>query len=442
MPRPLGFVLVLSYDGLGSVHQIVQAVKAHGLIPLVVSNKTKFRFIGFLSPALVLKSSNVNRDHRALAAEIVETMARYSGRRDSVVSAILNSIDRMWICYVDLISIFIGACGVDREAVVRTTIKPNLRFLLKGTTLHVNYHLWQRQKFEHGYLDSEGHLGCSEDVVLVVKPVVGMGGAGVSKIEIGPRKSFHSRLRQAAMAALATQRAIYDDGLAVEFLEFGSVQNRRPINDFVLVEEFLEGDEYSLEGYALKSGEFAHFVLQKKTRTESDQSFRDFEYVAPVPSPSEADVSEFLAPLLVASGLEYFPFHIEMKGIDQGALRLIEFNPRAGGGSIVELVSSIKCVDIRQLGISRILSTIAKTRFLATFVLQPHKPGRLIGFSGLEKAAAQPDCVFVRPFVRRGAQLRVDIEMYLVEVCVVGQDEASARRRAMEVANLISVSIS
>ena len=431
--------LILGYDALGSVVPAIQAVKAASLTPIVVLNKTGADYGEWLPQPLILRSANVNKNHRALIQEIMQTGNYFGGKRIRV-RAILNAQDRMWLCYLDLMRAFPAAAGIPPEYITKTSIKPNLRFLLKKTRRHVPYVLLPKRYLKSGRLLDYRPLRDlrKQAEMLIAKPVIGAGSLGVGHVKKnGP---FEESLREAAGHALESQRGMYGDKVTAHFLELGSAQ-RRPVNDFVLIEEYIEGPEYSMEGLATPDGQVSHFVEQKKTRRVEEPVFRDLENLVCDVRPSKIAVAA-VSSLLRAVDFKGFPFHIELKGSAKRGLKPVEFNPRVGGGSIVDLVSAIHAVDLHELANKAILDRLALRRSYVTIVVQPEKTGTIRRYFGIEKVQRQSDCVFIRKLVPEGSEIdRLDRETYLAEFCVSAKTSAQAHARANEFLTWISVEI-
>ncbi|ADP70655.1 hypothetical protein Rvan_1396 [Rhodomicrobium vannielii ATCC 17100] len=425
--------LILGYDALGEVVPAIQAAKAAALIPIVVLNRGGADYSDWLPEALILRSGNVNRDHRALVDEI-RRMGRVLGGGRIHVRAILNGQDRMWLCYLDLRRAFPSAAGVPPSLIVKTSVKPNLRFLLRNSEHHVPYVLLPRRYIERPGKFPPLRALAERSGRLIVKPVVGSGGFGVTHVENDD--AFERNLGRAAEKALALQRGMFGDRVAAPFLEFAC---RRPVNDFVLVEAYIEGTERSMEGFATSDGGIAYFVAQRKTRRVEEPVFRDLEYLVSNNHPNEKAM-ECVSSLLRVLEFEHSPFHIELKG--SARMKPVEFNPRVGGGSIADLVASIHAVNLHELGIKAVLDKVRVNRSFVTVVVQPERSGRVRRYRGIDKVRQQTDCVFVRKLVPEGGEIdRMDREAYLVEFCVSGKTCGAAQRRANELLGWIGVEI-
>jgi len=436
---PVDVALILGYDALGAVVPAIQAAKAAALIPIVVLNKSGADYGDWLPEKLILRSANVNCDHRALAEEIRQ-MGRFVASKRIRVRAILNGQDRMWLCYLDLRRAFPTAAGIDPSHIVKTSVKPNLRFLLRHTEYHVPYVLLPKRYIGGRRILQFPPLRAMAERSrrVIVKPVVGSGGLGVTHVEND--EAFERDLRHAAEKALALQRGVYGDRITAPFLEFGPAA-RRPVNDFVLIEEYIPGIEHSLEGLATSDGGMSYFVAQRKTRRVEEPFFRDLEYLVCNNHPNKEAV-DCVSALLRGVGFNNAPFHIELKGSVKQGVKPVEFNPRVGGGSIADLVSSIHSVNLHELGIKTVLDKVRVSRNFVTVVVQPEKSGTVRRYRGIDKVQQQSDCVFVRKLVPEGSEIdRLDREAYLVEFCVAGKTSAAAQRRANELLSWIGVDI-
>jgi biotin carboxylase len=270
---------------------------------------------------------------------------------------------------------------------------------------------------------------------VIVKPIIGGGGFGVRHIPWSPR--FLDELADAIRGVAALQRSSFSPEISVPFIELDST---RPITDYILVEEYLNGEGYSLEGYFSRDGQCTHTIEQRKTISVETPSFRDLEYIASTNCDQALlDTVRFTLTLV---GLFDSPFHIELKRTPSG-VKLIEVNPRTGGGSIADLLRAIYSVNLKQFGTDSLAKAIglANCKF-ATSVIQPQQLGRILKYKGIDEVRAQPDCVFLRILTPEGSTIwTLDTETYLVEFCVVGTTESSTLARCRELARLIHIEI-
>lgn len=120
----------------------------------------------------------------------------------------------------------------------------------------------------------------------------------------------------------------------------------------------------------------------------------------------------------------------------------IEFNPRMGGGSIIELVSVMNAADLQGMALSKQLAKLKLNRVLLTTVIQPRsgKRIRIVEYRGLSEVERQPDVVFVKKIVQVGAIVTAtDREVYLIEFCVSALTAEAAKQRARALKDSIQV---
>ena len=435
---PVGHVIVLGFTQLGAVEQCVRRVKACGLTPFLVLDPLGADYSHLLPAELILRSANVNVDLDALVRDVQGGLRALSPSAPNAVRAIINFQDRMWLCYIRLCEAFPQARGLSPEAVNRTAVKPNLRFLATDPLLTVPYSLVPCRPDAGDvlpYLAAQGPLGDAREVV--VKPMMGMASEAVSRVSLLDR-DVEEKLQAAVQRVRSYVVAAYGDGVLCRLLEHSDPV---PVNSLALIEEFLPGPrEFSFEGMSDHRGDPMLVVDQEKTRTLTEPVFRDLEYLAGVPARKDGMRFLCVKKLLELSGHAGWPFHVELKEDANGTPRPVEFNPRVGGGSIPDLIQAIHGINVIDYAITTLLADSAE-RYFATTVVQPTKAGRLVEYSGLKDVASQPDCIFLKKIVEEGTSIRLDRETYLVEYCIVGHSAAGAESRAKSLQSMIEVRI-
>ncbi|MEU6389320.1 ATP-grasp domain-containing protein [Streptomyces sp. NPDC046939] len=115
----------------------------------------------------------------------------------------------------------------------------------------------------------------------------------------------------------------------------------------VVVEEFMDGEEYSVEGISV--GNRHHLIAVTRKFTEPD-TFVSRGHVVPAPlAPDEHDtVTEFVTRVLDAFGFHDCPSHTEVMLTSRGP-RIIEMHNRVAGDAIMDLVRLSTGVDLYDL---------------------------------------------------------------------------------------------
>lgn len=162
-----------------------------------------------------------------------------------------------------------------------------------------------------------------------------------------------------------------------------------PVEPCVVVEEFLDGPEFSIEAMAGR----ALGVTAKEI--SSGPYFVELGHTYPAPCPEDLldRVSTAAESALDVVGLDTGPAHVEVK-LDRSLRRaaVIEVNPRLGGDRIPELVRLAQGISMSAaqvdalLGLPVDLRAIRDRVAVIRFVPTPAK-GRLVRLAGLEEAA-------------------------------------------------------
>jgi hypothetical protein len=163
----------------------------------------------------------------------------------------------------------------------------------------------------------------------VVKPADGGGGLGVFY-------AADERARAAALAALASTRN-YDGA------PFAGV----------LVEQFVPGEEYSIQGLARAGRAIVLSVCEKLTALEPVRDepgltgFREIGHIATPGPAAPVEFGQLAQQCLTAMGYREGPFHIDV--IRDGRLTFVEMGFRLSGGGLVRLVERATGADWAEL---------------------------------------------------------------------------------------------
>ncbi|MGW2842043.1 ATP-grasp domain-containing protein [Streptomyces sp. NPDC001493] len=263
----------------------------------------------------------------------------------------------------------------------------------------------------------------------IVKPVSSAGSAGVAKI------SADSDLEHAFARAAESAAGQPEAG--------------------VLVEEFLEGPQYSVEAFS----EYGEHVLVGITAKCSDpDGFVELGHVSPagVREDQRRDIETYVKRILDALGVQKGPTHTEVVLTSKGP-RLIETHVRVGGDSIPDLTLDATGVDIddcttRQAlgeevlpGIRTVLGDPRRPRRAsAIWFASLDASGTLVQVTGAEKAAAVPGVskvsVLVQPGTRIGALS--DSDARVASVRALGDTPEAALAAAREAVSHLEFQLS
>lgn len=122
------------------------------------------------------------------------------------------------------------------------------------------------------------------------------------------------------------------------------------LSGVVLIEEFLDGPEYSIEAYSTQNKHTLLAVTEKHV-TPPPLSV-EVGHLVPAPLP-EGDVQamhELVREALTALGVKHSVTHTEVKLTSKGP-RIIEVNARPGGDRITVLVRAVTGMDLREIAL-------------------------------------------------------------------------------------------
>ncbi len=419
-------ILVLGYDHYGKVEDVLQAIRTSypTIKPLVVTNKCDTDYSKLIPQSQILQSPNVNRDHLALCHEIEDKALSIS--KNYRISSLLNFQDYLWPCYLDICNYFHINGGILPNIIRNTAIKANFRFLTKNEEFGIPYKLINLN-IQNSITDVAQQLG----KIVVVKPIAGGGSSAVSKVS----SQNETELKQAIRRAHEFQKDMYGDTQC--YLE--EIASYAKISDYVLMEIYLSGQEYSMEGYADSGCQTLFSVGQKKLDSQEVPCFRDILYQAP-PTAALRKQHDVITNVLNKLKYQEWPYHIELRENGHGECKVIEVNPRVGGGSIDLLIHTIHGTHIIRHTVSRHLELLYPDRYYVTKVIHADEVGILLKYEGLEDVRKHPACVFAKELTECGSSIsQADLtrEAYLIEFCVVGNTSQQANDLAQNLTKKI-----
>lgn len=127
--------------------------------------------------------------------------------------------------------------------------------------------------------------------------------------------------------------------------------NERMDNE-VLIEEYIDGQEYSIETYTIKGEHNIVAFTYKETKNSVEIGHT---VPAKLSKKDESAISKIVENALNALDVKYGVTHTEIKLTDAGP-KIIEINGRPGGDHIDELVKMAKGLDIREIALKIAIS--------------------------------------------------------------------------------------
>ncbi|WP_244461479.1 ATP-grasp domain-containing protein [Rhodococcus sp. ZPP] len=228
-------------------------------------------------------------------------------------------------------------------------------------------------------------------------------------------------------------------------------QQRSPV---VLLEEFLDGREFSVESWIRQGDIHTVGVTDKSLGGVSGFVETGHMFPADLAAGDRAVLVATAEAAIGAIGLDHGVVHTELRLTAAGP-RIIEINPRPAGNQITELIRLVTGIDLPRVAVELALGRepatsasepedgVARPRSAAVRMLVPDEAGIVAELHGVDAVAAHPavaSSAFKAPGHHTGAG--VDNNSYLGSAIVVSPDLAGARPLAEELLSSISVTYS
>ena len=218
----------------------------------------------------------------------------------------------------------------------------------------------------------------------------------------------------------------------------------------VLVEEFVEGEEFSAEGVFVR-GTPRVIALTQKGIT-APPYFVELEHVVPAPLPpaTRERVIEEVERALLAIGLRHSIFHVEFWVTSDGEVVLGEVHARPGGDWIHLLVHASCGVDLFGAAIADLLEgtgdveTEEASGAAAVVAVLSGDEGTVERVEGADEARADERCLLVDVLAKPGAKVNGTITSSFDRMALVaarGPDPAGALASARSLASRIRVTV-
>ncbi len=192
---------------------------------------------------------------------------------------------------------------------------------------------------------------------------------------------------------------------AGQLLEQTENERGLPVPSRILIEQFIEGPEFSVETF----GDRVIGVTKKYLGSPPNFVEIGHDFPAELPAEDLILIRSTTLRALSALGLNWGPAHTELR-LDSDGPKIIEVNPRLAGGFIPNLVLHATGIDLilattllatgRQMKLEPTRSKHASLRFITT-----GKPGKLVTVSGSDTAREVQGVTEVQLYVEPGALL-------------------------------------
>ncbi|MFF1918130.1 ATP-grasp domain-containing protein [Streptomyces sp. NPDC058239] len=302
MTQPM--LLLVESNTTGTGRQFAQRARSRGIRPvLLCADPGRYPYVA-------------EDDVRAVVVDTADEHAVLAAARrlqeDGPIAGVTSSSE-YYVATAAATARALGLPGPDVEAVRDCRDKARQRRLLGEGGVAVPAH--ERVGTADEARAAADRIGCP----VVLKPVQGSGSLGVRLCADGDEVAAH--------AAVLTAAAVNERGVAVP-------------RD-ILVEEYLRGDEYSVEVF----GHTAVVVIAKHLGPLPDFVELGHDAPAALPEADAAALREQAVRAVKALGLGWGAAHVELR-MEGGDVRVVEVNPRLAGGMIPELVRHVLGIDL------------------------------------------------------------------------------------------------
>lgn len=285
---------------------------------------------------------------------------------------------------------------------------------------------------------------------VILKPLTGVGSNLILKCDDAAqvRKHFALALDQLPRSYYPMARAAVHQCL----LRSGGVREFNPVCS-MLVEQYIPGPELSVECVVGEDTVLPLLVHDKVQMREAEHIF--FEDVLVVPSDrfthAQTQVmKDYAAAVIRAVGLKNCICHVELRWHDKlESPRLLELNPRIGGGCVAESLTTMLHFEPYQAILELALGTFqpqpprerTTERHSMIFLFSPYS-GRLKEIVGLELVEQLPGVLSVSAPVAPGSLIGGDFEeVFLVNVWLKSDSSEHAKAMYRKIAETIHFDI-
>jgi biotin carboxylase len=181
-----------------------------------------------------------------------------------------------------------------------------------------------------------------------------------------------------------------------------------------LAEEYLDGNEYSIESFSFGGRHIILAINQEMNNTDpSGNEFLELTHKIPAPMSKEQDheIRAFIRGFLDAIGVQDGPAHTELKYTSRGP-RIIETHTRPGGDRLWDLVRLTTGFDLVDMTLQWALGTLSpltqdpEPRGAAVIHYFTPPPGKLRRVHGVQALKRIPGVVDIALLVDLGDQIR------------------------------------
>lgn len=232
-----------------------------------------------------------------------------------------------------------------------------------------------------------------------------------------------------------------------EFIDKTNMLFNKYPNTPILIEEFLDGEQYLIETITFNNEIHIIAVIHQEISFNKRFIITGYSLMLNLPEEFYTKLKEAVEYIVRAHGMEYGPCHLEMRYVNEN-WKLVEVNPRISGAGMNKLIEIATGINLVKETLKMLLNKEAnlKPKFRRNTFAQyitVSKKGVLHKVTGKHKAykCAGVKHVYVKP--RKGTLLTPPLSMgnRYAYVIATGENEEVARENAKYAASLINFSL-
>ncbi|GAJ59911.1 hypothetical protein B23_3137 [Geobacillus thermoleovorans B23] len=219
-------------------------------------------------------------------------------------------------------------------------------------------------------------------------------------------------------------------------------------NKEVLVEEYLNGDEYSVEVFS-QNGKHIVTVITKKFKNQTYPVEKGHVVFASIPSSIRSKIEKKVYDCLACLGITHGPSHTEVIVDPSGNINIVETHTRLGGDFIPELIEKSTGIDLIKMTAQQTLGEdvgipeLKIKHYHAIWYYLPEEEGEICEINGLENVRASEGVVEANLLKNKGDVVRSALSSFdrLAYVIAKGNSTDDALSKAKNAIKKINVKL-
>ena len=219
----------------------------------------------------------------------------------------------------------------------------------------------------------------------------------------------------------------------------------------VIMEKFIDGDQYSIDSYVDHKGNITHTPVCKQTISH-DLGFDDFQtyysgYSSGLSKEKESEVRDVASKAIKALNLKANPTHIELKVTSSGEVKIIEVNVRPGGYRVSMLKESYGINHVLNMINTYTNKPVKVSEKFQKYSTSPQfwaeQEGELLSIDGIDQVKKLPSFVSFGAVISIG-QNAGPVSKGYPRTCysiLANEDENQLKKDLIEIRKLIKIKI-